>query len=116
MKSGKRHMIEGTEQPIQEKNQNAPRKRNLPILGNIGHGHYQTSGDEKKFFKKYIRRTRKLLETKLNSRNLIKGINTWAVPLVRYSGPFSKWTKEELQQRNHRTKKLCIRVYIPEMT
>ena len=37
--------------------------------------------------KGYLRRTRKLLETKLSCRNLIKGINTWAVLLVRYSGP-----------------------------
>ena len=29
-------------------------------------------------------------ETKLCCRNLIKGINTWAVPFVRYSGPFLK--------------------------
>ena len=28
---------------------------------------------------------RKLLETKLGSRNLIKGINIWAVFLVRYN-------------------------------
>ena len=40
--------------------------------------------------RKYLRRTRKLLETKLSSRNLIKGINTLAVPFVRYSGPFLK--------------------------
>ena len=40
--------------------------------------------------KEYLRRTRKLLETKLSSRNLIKGINTWAVPLVRYSGLLSQ--------------------------
>ena len=33
-----------------------------------------------KIQKEYLRRTRKLLETKLSSRNLIKGINTWAVP------------------------------------
>ena len=46
------------------------------------------------------------LETKLNSRNLIKGINTWAVPLVRYSGPFLKWTKYELKQMDQRTRKL----------
>ena len=56
--------------------------------------------------KEYLRRTRKLLETKLSSRNLIKGINTWAVPLVRYSGPFLKWTREELKQMDQRTKKL----------
>ena len=56
--------------------------------------------------KEYLRRTRKLLETKLNSRNLIKGINTWTVLLVRYSGPFLKWTRDELRQMDQRTRKL----------
>ena len=55
--------------------------------------------------KEYLGRTRKLLETKLSSRNHIKGINTWAVPLVRYSGPFLKWTREELKQMDQRTRK-----------
>ena len=59
-----------------------------------------------KIRKEYLRRTRKLLETKLSSRNLIKGINTWAVPLVKYSGPFLKWTREELKQMDQRTRKL----------
>ena len=49
---------------------------------------------------------RKLLETKLSSRNLIKGINTGAVPLVRYSGPFLKWTRDELRQMDQRTREL----------
>ena len=59
-----------------------------------------------KIQKEYLKRTRKLLETKFWSRNLIKGINTWAVPLVRYSGPFLKWTREELKQMDQRTRKL----------
>ena len=59
-----------------------------------------------KIQKEYLRGTRKLLETKLSSRNLIKGINTWAVPLVRYSGPFLKWTRDELKQMDQRTGKL----------
>ena len=54
----------------------------------------------------HLRRTRKLIETKLSSRNLIKGINTWAVPLVIYSGPFIKWTRDELTQMDQRTRKL----------
>ena len=58
-----------------------------------------------KIKKEYRRRTRKLLKTKLSSRNLIKGINTWGVPLVRYSGPFLKWTRDELKQMDQRTKK-----------
>ena len=59
-----------------------------------------------KIKKEYLRRTRKILETKLNSWNFIKGINTWAVPLVRYSGPFLKWTWDELKQMDQRTRKL----------
>ena len=49
-----------------------------------------------KIQKEYLRRTRKLLNTKLSCRNFIKGINTWAVILVRYAGPSLKvhkrWT------------------------
>ena len=59
-----------------------------------------------KILKEYLRRTRKLLETKLSSRNLIKGINTWVVPLVRYSEPFLKCTRDELKQMDQRTWKL----------
>ena len=56
-----------------------------------------------KIQKEYCRRTWKLLETKLNSRNLIKGINTRA---VWYSGPFLTWTRDELKQMDQRTRKL----------
>ena len=59
-----------------------------------------------KIQKEYLRWTRKLLETKLSSRNLIKGISTWAVSLVRYSEPFLKWSRDELKQMDQRTRKL----------
>ena len=61
-----------------------------------------------KIRKEYVRRTRKLLVTKLSSRNLIKGINTGAVPLVSYSGPFLKWDRDELKQMNQRARKLMV--------
>ena len=61
---------------------------------------------KRKIKKVHLKRTRKLLRTKLSSRNLIKGINTWAVLLVRYSGSFLKWTREELKQMDQRTRKL----------
>ena len=59
-----------------------------------------------KIKKEYLKRSRKLRNTKLSSRNLIKGINTWAGPLVRYLGPFLKWTRDELKQMDQRTRKL----------
>ena len=57
---------------------------------------------KKKIKKEYLKRTRKQLETKVFGRNLIKGINTWAAPIVRYSNHFliepenklNKWTKQ----------------------
>ena len=39
---------------------------------------------KEKIKKEYLRRTRKLLETKLYSMNLIKGKENWAVSPVRY--------------------------------
>ena len=59
-----------------------------------------------KIQKEYLRRTRKLLKIKLSCRNLIKGINTWAVLIVSYSGPFLKWIREELKHMGQRTRKL----------
>ena len=36
----------------------------------------------------YLRRVHKVLETKLNGGNIIKGIPTWAVSLLRHSAAF----------------------------
>ena len=47
--------------------------------------------------KEYIRRIRKVLESKMNSGNLVRGVNTWAVSLLRYSAAFVSWKKSELQ-------------------
>ena len=41
-----------------------------------------------------------------NNNNDIKGINTWAVVLIRNSGPFRKWTRDERRQMDQRTRKL----------
>ena len=104
MKSGKWHLMDRMELPNEDKIRTLARRNgNLQILGHLGSWHHQTSGDERK---NYRRRTRKLPETKLWSRNLIKRINTTAVTLVRYLEPFLKWTREELKQMDQRTRKL----------
>ena len=98
MNSGKRQTMERIELP----------KENIRTLGeNVT---YKYFGILEAKMKKYLRRTRKLLITKLYSRNLIKGINTWAVPLVRYSGPFLKWTRGEHQKMDQRRRK-CITMH-----
>ena len=49
---------------------------------------------------------RKILETKLNGGNIITGINTWPISLLRYSAAFLDWTGSELEQMDRRTRKL----------
>ena len=56
--------------------------------------------------KEYIRRLRKVLKSKLNGGNLVRGVNTWAVSLLRYSAAFVSWRKSELQSIDRRTRKL----------
>ena len=86
--------MEGIKLPNQEKFRMLREKE---ILRNIRSKHHQTRGDEIKEIKKEYRRImRKLLKTKVYCRNIIKVINTWAIPLVRYTETFLKWTKEEL--------------------
>ena len=57
-------------------------------------------------FKEYIRRLRKVLKSKLNGGNLVRGVNTWAVSLLKYSTAFVSWRKIELQAIDRKTRKL----------
>ena len=106
MKSGKRHLTDGIELPNQDKIRSLAENETYKYLGILEADTIKQVEMKNKIQIEYLRRTRKLLETKLNSRNLIKGINTRAVPLVRYSGPFLKWTRDELRQMDQRTRKL----------
>ena len=56
--------------------------------------------------KEYIRRLRKVLKPKLNVANLVRGVKTWAVSLLRYSVAFVSLRKSELQAIDRKTTKL----------
>ena len=90
MKSGKWYITDGMELPNQDKIRNLEEKEIYKYLGILEADTIKQKENKEKFKKEYFRRTRKLLETKLSRRDLIKGINTWTVLLVRYSGPFLK--------------------------
>ena len=97
---------DGIELPNQDKIRVLAENETYKYLGISEADTIKQVGMKNKIQKEYLRRTRKLFKTKLSSRNLIKGINTWAVSLVRYLGPFLKWTREELRQMDQRTRKL----------
>ena len=106
MKSGKRYLTEGIELPNHNKIRTLGENETYKYLGILEADSIKQVEMKDKIRKEYPGTTRKQLETKLPSRNLIKGINTRAVPLVRYWGPFLKWTRDELKQMDQRTKKL----------
>ena len=106
MKSGKGHLTDGIELPYQDKIETLAENETHKYLGILEAYAIKQVEMKNKIQKEYLRRTRKLLETKFYSRNLIKGINTWAIPIVRYSGPFLKMTRDELSQMDQRTRKL----------
>ena len=89
MKSGKRHLTDGIELPNQDKFRTLAENRTYKYLGFLEADTIKQVEMKGKIQKEYLRRTRKLLETKLNRRNLIKGINTWAVPSLDTRDPFS---------------------------
>ena len=106
MKSCKQHLTDGIELPNQDKIRTLAENDTYKYLWILEADTIKQVEMKNKILKEYLRRTRKLLAAKLNRGNLIKGINTWAVILVRYSGPFLKWTRDELRQMDQRTRKL----------
>ena len=79
MKSRKWHMVDGMELPNQEKIRTLGEKETYRYLGILEVDTIKQDGMKEKSKKEYLRRTRKLLKTKQYNRNIIKGINTWAV-------------------------------------
>ena len=54
----------------------------------------------------YFLRLKKLMGSELNGSNLVTGINSWAVGIVRYGAGILDWTVEELKQMDIKTRKI----------
>lgn len=75
-------------------------------IRDAGSRHHWILRNESKDWKRVLEKNKKLLETTLYSRNLIKGINISTVSLIRYTRRFIEWTKEEFRSLNQRMRKL----------
>ena len=58
---------------------------------------------KKKTLSEDNKRVRKILKSKLNGSNIIKAINSWAVPVVRYTAGIIGWTQAELEDLDRKT-------------
>ena len=86
MKSAKRHMTDGMELLNHDKIRTLGENETYKYLGILEADTIKQVEMKDKIRKEYLWRTRK--------------------QLVRYSGPFLKWTRDELKQMNQRTRKL----------
>ena len=100
-KSSERHLTDGMERPSQDKIRTLGKKNEKYKYLGILEATIKQIGIKGKIKKEYLGRSRKLIKTKLSWRNLIKGINSRVVPLVRYSEPFVKWNRDELKQMDN---------------
>ena len=74
MKSGKRHITDGMELPNEDKIRTLGEKETNKYLGILEANTIKQVEMKDNIQKENCRRTRKLLETKFTSRNLIKGL------------------------------------------
>ena len=57
------------------------------------------------FLKEYLRCIKLIMRSKLNVRNKIMAVNTWAVSLMRYGAGIIGWNTIELQKLDRKTRK-----------
>ena len=60
------------------------------------------------FVTEYKRRLQLVLQSKLNGKNKIMAINTWAVAVLRYSFGVLDWRKDELRAMDRMTRKIMM--------
>ena len=53
----------------------------------------------------YYRRLKRILKSKLNGKNVIMAVNTWAVSVLRYGAGVINWTTAELESIDRKTRK-----------
>ena len=108
MKSGKRHMTDEMEIPNHDKIRTLGENETNKYLGILEADTIKQLQLKDKILKRTSQENAKTTreKEKLFSRNLIKGIDTWVVPLIRYSGPFFKLARDELKQMDQRTIRL----------
>ena len=61
---------------------------------------------KEKIKKGYVKRLKAILKSKLNSGNSVKAINTWAVPVLRYSADIVDWKNSEFCNMDRKTRKV----------
>ena len=106
MKKGKYAKSDGIKLPNEKEIQEIDLEKGYKYLGVPEADVIKDKDMKEKIEKEYVRRVRKILKSKLNGMNSISAINYRAVSVVRYGAGIIKWTKEELEKLDRKTRKL----------
>ena len=68
--------------------------------------HNNNNNNSNRFKKEYLRRLRLILWSKLNGKNKFQAINRRAVAVLQYGARIVKWSYEELQSLDRKSRKL----------
>lgn len=85
----------------------------LGMKQNIRIDHAKIKDETKK---KFYNRLKYILKTKLNSKNITKAINTFAIPILTYTFGIVKWSETDIEeiQRKIRVKLTAARMHHPK--
>ncbi|XP_053114534.1 uncharacterized protein LOC128328501 isoform X2 [Hemicordylus capensis] len=106
MNRGKITKTEGIELPNGSKIKYLEEKEPYKYLGILQADNIAHTEVKRKIGSEYIRRVRKILKSKLNGGNTIQAINTWAIPVIRYTAGIIDWTQAELEMLDRKTRKI----------
>ena len=106
MKKGKHYHSEGIQLPNDEVMREIDMEEGYKYLGILEADGIKNKTMKEKITTEYYRRVRKILKSKLNGMNITTAINSRAVSIVRYSAGIIKWTKEELEKMDRKSRKL----------
>ena len=81
-------------------------KNGYRYLGILEYNKINESKMKENFRREYLWRTKLIMKSRLSGRNKIIAINTWAVSLMRYGAGIVKWTKNELDEIDRKTRKV----------
>jgi len=64
---------------------------------------------KQKLGEEYLNHTKSILKTKLNGKNTIKAISTYATPVLTFSFGIVKWTRTDLEELQTKMRMLLTR-------
>ena len=93
------------ELPSREKIQNIE-EGGYKYLGITEYDRIKESTMKESFRKERLRRTKTIIKGRLNGKNTIKAMNTWAVSSMKYGAGIIKWNVAELDKMDRKTRKI----------